>query len=286
MIVPVSAFLLYKLHPHQYEYNFSEYDYLADFCKTYNKHFQGANLTWPYYMADWLTYFQGSKQDWENMAKSHIQTVMGRYRGVVESWMVVNEALNEDGTLKNNIWQQHIGNDYIEKFFIWAHDADPYAVLFYNDYNLESNTVKRNAALGLADMLRNKGIKIDGIGFQMHILSNYPSIDEINNASLQVTNRDYKVYYSEWDVSFNFFNNLTNFTNAMAQQQKYIVKNVVRGYKELPSKYQYGITFWGIGDSDSWIRNNNHIDWPLMFDDQYKPKPAYCGFLEALNEPL
>ncbi len=287
VIVPVSAFLMYKLHPEQNRYDFSEYDYLIDFCKTYNKHFEGANLTWHLYIPDWITNFHGSEQDWENLAKTHIQTIMSHYKGVVESWMIVNEALNEDGTLKNTIWQQHIGNDYIAKFFTWAHEADPNALLFYNDYNLESNPVKLNAAINLADMLRTRGIKIDGIGLQMHIFSNYPTNDEINNAALKVANHDYKVYYSELDISSNYTSNLTSFSAAMSNQQKYVMKNIVSGYKELPKKNQYGITTWGVGDSDSWIRTSyHHIDWPLMFDYNYKSKPAYCGFIEALNDPL
>jgi len=287
VITPEISSAMFKIEPYPGNFDFSELDYLVDFCTTYHKHLRGSALIGQIGLPYWLMNFNGDEAAWENIAKTYIQTVLTRYKGIVESWMFENEVLNEDGTLKNTIWQQHIGVDYLEKFAKWEHDADPDAVFFYNDYDLESNPTKLNGALSLADLLRSKGNRIVGIGFQMHIYSNYPDVDEIDNAALKVANRDYKVYYSEWDISSNPFGNLTSFTPAMAKQQKYIVKNVVRGYKELPVKYQYGISFWNVGDSDSWIRSSFHrIDWPLMFDDQYKPKPAYCGFLEALNEPL
>jgi len=287
VVKPEISSLVSYIHPQQYVYDYSDFDYLANFCATYHKHFQGANLMYQLYLPAWVTNFKGDKEAWDSLAKSHIQTVVSHYKGVIESWMVVNEGIKEDGSLDNNFWQQHLGDDYVEKFFTWAHEADPDATLFYNDYNLESNPTKMDAALKLADRLRSKGIRIDGIGMQMHIYSNYPSVDEINRAAQKVAAHDYKVYYSEWDISFNYLKDKTEFTNAMKQQQKDIIKNVVKGYKELPVKYQYGISFWNVGDSDSWIRSNFHrIDWPLMFDDQYKPKPAYCGFVEALNEPL
>jgi len=287
VVIPVNSFLIYKIHPQPNFFDFSEYDYLADFCKTYNKHMEGANLIWQHYLPDWINNFQGDEQDWEALAKNHIQTIVSRYKGVVESWMVVNEALNEDGTLADNIWLQHIGDSYIEKFFRWAHDADPGAKLFYNDYDLENNVQKLSAALNLADMLRGKGINIYGIGMQMHNEIQFPTPDEINKAAMQIINHNYKVYYSEWDISCNLYKNKTALTADMMKQQKYLIKTVVQGYKELPSKYQYGISFWGVGDADSWIRTNyNRIDWPLLYDDNYTAKPAYCGFIEALNSPL
>jgi len=287
VVKPEISSLISKIHPEQDVYDFSDFDYLVNFCRANNKHLEGANLMYQLYLPDWILNYKGDKQDWENLAKSHIQTVVGRYKGIVESWMVVNEGIKEDGSLDYNFWQQHIGDDYVEKFFTWAHEADPDATLFYNDYNLESNPVKLDAALKLADRLRSEGIRIDGIGMQMHIYSNFPTVDEINKAAIQIASHDYKVYYSEWDISFNYLKDKTVFTDDMKLQQKLIIKNVVKGFKELPVKYQYGISFWNVGDSDSWIRSNFHrIDWPLMFDDQYKPKPAYCGFVEALNEPL
>jgi len=286
VIIPERAFIISRVHPQQGVYDFSEFDYLADFCKTYNKHMQGANLIYQLYLPDWITNFSGDEQAWETLAKDHIQTIVSRYKGVVESWMVVNEALNEDGTLQNNIWQQHIGDGYIEKFFAWAHEADPHAMLFYNDYDLENNNQKLNAALNLADMLRSKGIQIDGIGMQMHNEVQFPTVDEVNKAALQVASHNYKVYYSEWDISFNLMKNKTVLTGDMEMEQKYLVKAIVEGYRQLPPKLQYGISFWGVGDADSWIRSHyNRIDWPLLYDDNYIAKPAYCGFAEALNAP-
>lgn len=284
VVFPVNAFLIYKIHPQKEVFDFGEYDYLADFCRANGKHLEGANLIYQLYLPDWLTRFQGTQQDWEAIAKSHIQTIVSRYRGVVESWMVVNEALNEDGTLGGNIWQQHIGDSYIEKFFTWTHEADPDARLFYNDVNLETNVQKLNAALNLADMLRGKGIRIDGIGMQMHNQIQFPMPDEVAKAAQKVAARNYKVYFSEWDISCNLYKDKTALTDDMKLQQRSLVNAMVKAYRTLPERCRYGISFWGVGDADSWIRGSfDRIDWPLLYDDNYKAKPAYCGFADALN---
>lgn len=284
VVFPVSAFLIYKIHPQQAVFDFSEYDYLAGFCRKYGKHLEGANLIYQLYLPDWLSRFQGNRQDWEAIAKNHIQTIVSRYRGVVESWMVVNEALNEDGTLGGNIWQQHIGDQYIEKFFTWAHEADPDARLFYNDVNLETNMQKLAVALNLADILRSKGIRIDGIGLQMHNQIQFPMPEAVTKAALKVAERNYKVYFSEWDISCNLFKNKTSLNDEMKQQQRSLVYAMVKGYRMLPERCRYGISFWGVGDTDSWIRSSfSRIDWPLLYDDDYKAKPAYCGFADALD---
>jgi endo-1,4-beta-xylanase len=284
VILPESAYLISKVHPSQDVFDFTELDYLAAFCKQYNKHMEGANLIYQLYIPDWLNRYEGDQQAWEALAKNHIQTIVSRYKGVVESWMVVNEALNEDGALSNNIWKQHIGDSYIEKFFTWAHEADPDARLFYNDFDLENNVLKLDAALKLADMLRGKGIKIDGIGMQMHNEVQFPTVDEVNKAMLKIAGRNYKVYFSEWDLSFNLLGNKTMLTEDMKQQQKYLFNTMTKAYRMLPEKNRYGISFWGVGDADSWIRGHfNRIDWPLLYDDNYKAKPAYCGFAEALK---
>jgi endo-1,4-beta-xylanase len=284
VILPVEAYLVSEIQPQQGVFDFSKLDYLADFCKTYSKHMEGANLFYQLYLPKWLEHFEGDKNAWETLAKNHIQTVVKRYKGVIESWMVVNEALNEDGTLAGNIWMQHIGYDYIEKFYTWAHEADPDAKLFYNDFDLENNVQKLDAALKLADMLRSKGIRIDGIGMQMHNQIQFPTPEEVNKAVLKIANRNYLVYFSEWDISFNLLKNKTVLTQEMKQEQKDLVNAMVKGYRSLPAKYRYGISVWGVGDADSWIRKNfNRIDWPLLYDDNYKAKPAYCGFAEALK---
>lgn len=284
VIFPENAYLVSRVHPQQGVYDFSEFDYLAAFCKTYNKHMEGANLFYQLYLPDWVNNFKGDRHAWEALAKDHIETLVSRYKGVVESWMVVNEALNEDGTLQDNLWRQHIGDGYIGKFYTWAHEADPGAKLFYNDYNLENNVQKLSAALDIVDMLRNKGIPIEGIGMQMHNQVQFPTAGEVSSAAERIASRGYKVYFSEWDLSFNIYKNKTSLTEAMKQQQKALIKSMVLGYRTLPKQYQYGISFWGIGDADSWIRPQfNRIDWPLLYDDNYKAKPAYCGFAEALN---
>lgn len=284
VIIPENAYLIGRVHPQQDVFDFSEFDYLADFCRQHNKHMEGSNLIYQLYLPAWLEHFEGDRTAWEEIAKNHIQTIVSRYKGTIESWMVVNEALNEDGTLSDNIWLQHIGSSYIEKFYTWAHEADPEAKLFYNDYNLENNVVKLEAALKIADMLTNKGIRIDGIGLQMHNQVQFPTTEEVSSAISKIARRNYLVYFSEWDLSFNMFRDKTALTEDMKQEQKALFKSMTRAYRQLPEKNRYGISFWGVGDADSWIRPQfDRVDWPLLYDDDYKVKPAYCGIAEGLK---
>lgn len=282
MIKPENSYLLYKIQPQPGIFDFSELDYLVDFCSTYHKRLEGANLMYQLYLPAWIRNFQGSREDWEVLSKTHIQAVVRRYKGIIKSWMVVNEALNEDGTLQENIWLEHLGSGYIEKFFRWTAEADPDVDLFYNDFNLESNPVKLKAALDLVEGLRAQGIRVTGLGLQMHIHDIFPTVEEINKAALLTASHDLKVYYSEWDISLNTTNNKASLTESMKQRQRDLVNKIVLGYKELPEKFQYAISFWNVGDADSWIRPQFHrMDWPLLFDDNYQRKPAYCGFAEA-----
>jgi endo-1,4-beta-xylanase len=122
---------------------------------------------------------------------------------------------------------------------------------------------------------------------QMHNQVNFPSPDEVSRAAQKIVDRQFQVYFSEWDISFNQLKNKTVLTDDMKEQQKYLIKTMVKGFKQLPAKFRHGISFWGVGDADSWIRPQfSRTDWPLLYDDNYKPKPAYCGFIEAINEPL
>ena len=111
--------------------------------------------------------------------RDHIRKVVGRYKGRINGWDVVNEALNEDGTLRQSLWMKIIGDDYIEKAFRYAHEADPQAQLYYNDYSLE-NEAKRKGALELVRKLKAKGVPITGVGLQDHVNMDWPTADQID----------------------------------------------------------------------------------------------------------
>lgn len=271
------------LHPEENTYFWAEADALTGACIKNNKRMHGHTLIWHQDVPEWILNFTGSESEWEQLFKSHIQTIVLHFKGKVSAWDVVNEAFTEDGTLRKSIWQEKIGNTYIEKAFQYAHEADPNAQLFYNDYNLESNVNKRKTVLRYLNNLRNKGIKIDGIGLQMHVSISFPAPSQIADAFTDVFSNDYKVHVSEMDISVNFYGQDINPDKTLFEKQADYLGNIILHYKQIPPKYRYGITFWGLGDLDSWIPSYfGKEDYPLLYDNDYAPKPAYCKLIETL----
>lgn len=272
------------IHPEKGKYDFSETDYLIDFCKEHNKRLHGHTLVWYKNNPAWMEKFKGDKTAWELMLKDHIQMVMNHCKGFVKSWDVVNEAFNDDGSLRNNIWLKNIGESYIEKSFRYAHEADPSALLFYNDYDLESKPEKLAAVLKFFEGLRAKGVKVDGLGMQMHVSVTYPYVTDINLAAMKVDAHNFLIHYSEADISLLRSDKLFTMNNYMLKLQKSRMKEIVAGYMKIKKQNRFGITMWGVSDADSWLSKPRKKDQPLLFDSGYNAKPAYCGFLEGLLE--
>jgi endo-1,4-beta-xylanase len=217
------------------------------------------------------------------LLKTHIQTIVGRYKNDILSWDVVNEAFLEDGSLRNSLWLQKLGPAYIEKAFRYAREVAPDALLFYNDYNLESNPAKLNSVLKLLNALRNRGVRVDGIGVQMHVSIAYPEPAQIAKAFQQISTEQYRVHVSELDVSVNPFGRDLEPNAKIWQQQADLLGAIVLHYRQIPQQLQFGITLWGVSDQNSWIRYfYQRADYPLLYDDQYQPKPAYCKMKELL----
>ena len=280
-----NAWLWYKVHPEKDVYNWEEFDYLVSFAEQYNKDIIGHSLVYHDYLPQWVNDFNGTKNDWEEILKNHIQTLIGRYKGRIKAWIVVNEAFNSDGTLRSSVWLKHIGPQYIELAFKWAREADPTAKLFYNDFDLELNQTKLKAVLRTMKDLKVNGTPIDGIGTQLHINKEFPEVFEIYRMTKQIQDEGWLVYFSEIDISLNLLGKTNIPTTHDLMQQKYLVKEIIRAFKQINPEQQYGISFWNVGDQDSWIRYTFHrIDFPCMFDDNYKAKPMYCGVKEALTE--
>jgi endo-1,4-beta-xylanase len=282
-ITPENIFKADYLHPQPFLFNWVEADSLVSFCQKNNKRIHGHTLIWHNQLPQWILDYQGSSSDWEALMKTHIQTIVAHFKDKVTAWDVVNEAFNEDGTLRNNIWKQNIGADYIEKAFLFARESDPKALLFYNDYNLESNPTKRKSVLSLLNHLKNRGVKVDGIGIQMHISTFYPEPTQMAHAFQEIASNNYKVHLSELDISVNPLGKDIVVSETLLNEQANVLGSVVLNYQQVPKQLQYGITFWGISDKNSWIRRFfNREDYPLLYDDQFLPKPCYCKLIKTL----
>ncbi|MDI9363852.1 MAG: endo-1,4-beta-xylanase [Flavobacterium sp.] len=224
---------------------------------------------------------------------TYITTMVNRYKTKVKAWDVINELLDDNGNLRNNanttaaanvlVWSHYLGRDYALKAFNYAKAADPSALLFINDYNLEAKPAKLDSLIAMVAELKGRGAKIDGIGTQMHITRN-TSLNDIDKMFIKLAATGLKVHVSELDVRINpsvvsgyILTPLEQ--NYQAQIYSYLVKSYL---KNVPKAQQYGITVWGLTDDSSWLYNSGK-DFPLMYNADYSKKQAYAAVLQALK---
>lgn len=272
------------LHPSQNTFSWDDADYLVTYAQANNKRVHGHTLNWYTSLPAWVTNFVGDSAAWENMMKTHIQTVVTHFKGKVASWDVVNEAFNDDGTLRNSIWVQHLGADYIARCFQYANQSDPSALLFYNDYGHEYSSAKRTAIFNMIADFKRRGIPIHGIGMQFHMTVGQTD-GNIAAAISGAAATGLKVHISELDIRLNA-NKDANFpfTAALATQQSAKYEYVFKTFKAIPAAQQYGITTWNVGDADSWIPAwQGAPDYPLPFDGNYLRKAAYRGIINGVK---
>lgn len=269
------------LHPAENTYFWDDADYLVNYALTNNKRIHGHTLNWYTSLPSWVTNYVGDSAAWENLLKTHIQTVVTHFKGKVSSWDVVNEAFNDDGTLRNSIWVQHLGTDYIARCFQYARQADPNVLLFYNDYGHEYSSAKRTAITNMIASFKTRGIPIDGIGMQFHMT--YTQTDaNISAAITSAASTGLKVHISELDIRLNNDKSFTSFSATLSAQQAAKYKYVIQTYKAIPASQQFGITTWNVSDADSWIPGWLGVpDWPLPFDANYLRKAAYRAIIEG-----
>ena len=284
------------IEPQQGVFNYADGDYLTAFAAQNHIRFHGHNFIWHQALPDWVLNFQGDSVAWENLFKTHIESEATHYKGQVTSWDVVNEAIRDDnGALRNldvspgdgtgSIWRQHLGPDYIARAFQYAHEADPNALLFYNDYGQEWNSVKLDSIVALVTNLKKRGVPVSGAGMQMHIDIN-ANTGNITAALQKLAATGLLVHISELDISVNP-NNDPNivYTSTLQLAQASLYQFIAETYRaSVPAAQRYGITTWEFSDADSWIPAfYNRKDWPLPFDADYKKKPAYIELLNGLR---
>ncbi len=300
-ITPENAAKIEALHPSQDAFDFSDLDRLVAFASSHAKRVHGVALIWHDTSGlEWLRDFRGDAAAWERMFRTHIQTVARRYRGKIRSWDVVNEAFNNDGTLRaddesatdrlGSAWARNLGNDYIARAFQYAHEADPDALLFYNDFELydPGKPKKIEAVLAMIDDFRRRGIPIHGIGVQMHV---GVSADEagISAALRRLAATGLMIHISELDILVSDWKKdpALVYTEELQERQADKYRFIAEAYaRSVPPAQRYGVTVWNVGDADSWIPAAFGLrDWPLPFDSLYRRKKAYYGFLEGLKPP-
>jgi endo-1,4-beta-xylanase len=293
-ITATSDMKMQSILPAENQFNWKKADTILYYAKKHNQRLFGHNLIWHSSTPKWVEEKGANDSGWlGEFMKEYIHKYVGRYKRKVAGWDVVNEAFESaGGEYRKTFWYNNLGKDYIANAFRYAHEADPDAVLFYNDFNIERDTTKLNAVLKMVEKFKKEGVPIHGIGFQMHIRMDTP--DEVIAYSLEkAAATGLQIHLSEVDIIFNSHNderlggieNFSSITTEMKQAQAEKYKNLVLMYRKIvPKNQQYGITVWDFTDRDSWIKGFfNMKDWPTIYDDDLKPKPAYYGFLEGLK---
>jgi endo-1,4-beta-xylanase len=294
-ITPENIMKAEVIHPEWNKYNFDLADKYVAYGKKNSMFVVGHTLVWHSQLSPFIK-DNISKDSFLLFFTNHINTVAKRYAGKVNSWDVVNEALNEDGTMRKSIYLEKIGEDYIIKAFQLAAKADPKAELYYNDYNIEQPK-KRAGVIALVKKLKDSGTRIDGVGIQAHWSINGPPLEDVENSIKEFAALGLKISFTEldltalpnpWDlkgadVNQNFEGNemMNPYTKGLPDSMQ--VK-LAKGYEDLFKlfiKYQKNIervTFWGVNDGQSWLNGwpiKGRTNHPLFFDRNFKPKLAF-----------
>lgn len=290
-VTPENAMKPGPIHPEENRYNWNDADKIVDFAVQNNLKVRGHTLCWHQQTADWFFKDNNgnkvSKEVLLERLRQHINTVVNRYKGKIYAWDVVNEAVddNPNNLLRNSLWYEICGEDFIVKAFEYAHAADPEALLFYNDYNTE-RPEKRERVYKLLKMLIEKKVPIHGVGLQGHWSIFEPSESELKTAIEQFSSLGLKVQITELDVSIYKWEKLDRkrnegesdaFTPELEQKQIEQYKMFFRIFRANRNVLT-GITFWNVSDRYSWLDFypvRGRKNFPLLFDQQLKPKRVY-----------
>jgi endo-1,4-beta-xylanase len=254
--------------------NFAPGDAIVGFALAQGMRVKGHTLIWHQQTPSWLNGLASAP--FRTAFERHISRVGAHYRGQVDAWDVVNEAVADDGRgLRDTVFRQRLGDAYIADAFRLARRADPSARLFYNDYGGEGLNAKSDRIYELVRDLRRAGVPIDGVGLQMHIsAASHPTVDSIAANIRRLAALGLVVHVSEMDVRIN---NAGGTQAARLEAQRVAYRDVVRVCVLEPGCE--AVTFWGFTDAHTWIGG----DAPLLFDAQYRPKPSYFGVLDAFR---
>ena len=297
------------LQPIEGFFDFSLADQFVEFGEQHHMFVVGHTLIWHSQAPKW--FFTDDKGQAVTRAVlidrmyKHITTVVKHYKGRVKGWDVVNEAINDDGTWRESPFFKIIGKDYIKLAFQFAHEADPNAQLYYNDYNMAKEG-KRNTVVKMVNELKAEGIRIDAIGMQGHLMMDYPDVNDFEKSIESFASTGAKVMITEMDLS------------VLPMPEKKATADVAYKFQEDPifNPYSSGlpdsvsvaftkrmevffrlfikhcaqisrVNLWGLSDGDSWKNDwpiDGRTDFPLLFDRQNNPKPIVNKIIEATKQ--
>lgn len=298
-----------SIHPEPNRYDFEAADRFVDFGEEHGMFLVGHTLIWHNQTPGWVFEDENgkplSREKLLERMREHIHTVVGRYAGRVHSWDVVNEAVNDDGTMRDTPWRKILGDDYLVHAFRFAKEADPKCEVYYNDYNLHLAD-KRDGVVRVLDSMGQSGTTVDGIGMQGHWGLDFPADHEIEDSVAAFSKSAGKVMITELDINVlprpsqqtgADVTDRAELTSAMNPYTGGLPQDV---QQRLADRYAHlfglfaqhsdvidRVTLWGLDDGQTW-----HNNWPirgrtahsLLFDRSLKPKPAFDAVLQTAEK--
>ena len=309
-ITPENILKWEVVHPEPDRYDFEAADRYVALGERLGMQIIGHTLVWHFQTPDWV-FRDGSGRPLGREAllermRDHIFTVMGRYKGRIHGWDVVNEAITSDGQLRKSKWLEGIGEDYMLKAFEYTRQADPGAQLYYNDYDGEKPT-QCEGVVQLIRGLQSRGARVDGVGIQGHWFLDYPSIEEIEASFLTLSRLGVQLMVTELDVGVLPFlpvdtpmMELSSFDLETQKKQNPYPNGLPDSVQEALAKRYAGlfslfhkhrdqlgrVTFWAVHDGQSWrsyLPIRGRADYPMLFDRQCRPKPAFWAVIKTME---
>ncbi|WP_418459854.1 bifunctional endo-1,4-beta-xylanase/feruloyl esterase [Bacteroides sp.] len=277
------------------QFNWENADKIANFCRSNGIKLRGHCLMWHAQIGEWMYKDEKgnlvSKEKLFQNMKHHITAIVERYKDVIYAWDVVNEAISDGGwqggrrgmgeqpsPYRNSPLYQIAGDEFIKKAFIYAREADPNVLLFYNDYNA-ADPGKRDRIYNMVKSMKEEGVPIDGIGMQGHYNVYGPSMEDVDAALTKYSTIVKHIHITELDIranqemggQLNFSRdggNISQVVKTLQEDQYARLFKVLRKHKDVVDN----VTFWNLSDRDSWLGARNY---PLPYDENYKPKRVY-----------
>ncbi|MFG2464167.1 endo-1,4-beta-xylanase [Streptomyces canus] len=275
-LTPGNAMKWGSVEPTRGSYNWAEADQIVNFAEAHGQQARGHTLVWHSQNPSWLTNGTWTAAQLGQLMNDHIALEVGRYKGRLAAWDVVNEPFNEDGTYRQTLWYNGLGTGYIAQALTAARAADPAAKLYINDYNVEGVNAKSTALYNLVKSLKEQGVPIDGVGLQAHlIVGQVPATLQQNIQRFADLGVD--VAITELDIRMTLPSDSTKLAQQAADYKA--VMNACVAVARCA-----GVTVWGFTDSDSWIPSTFPGQGAATpYDENYAPKPAYYAIAEALG---
>ncbi len=298
-----------RVQPEEGVFTWEAADAFVEFGEAHDMFIVGHTLIWHNQTADWMFEDENgdpvSREVLLERMRTHIQAVVGRYKGRVQAWDVVNEAIEGDGSYRESLFYQIIGPDYLDYAFRFAHEVDPDAALYYNDYSL-ADEPKREGTIRLLKGMIERGVPIHGVGMQQHIHIPFPDIEAIDRAISEFAALDLKVMVTELDIdvlpaafdhqgaditlSAELSEELNPYPDGLPEE---VAQRHAERYAEVFEVYLkhkdvlHRVTFWGLDDANTWLNNwpvRGRTNYPMLFDREGLPKPAFDAVIEVARE--